>query len=87
MVRSAFAFVMLALCGSAGEAANLPVEAQISISPVPAGCVTQIRLSLVTPHPILSGAISLDLDPSVFGDIAAVNAISATGDQLGLAYI
>ena len=62
---------LLALTLDAGHAQNLTLAAQVSIPTVPPGAVTQIQLSLVTPHSISSGAVSLDLDPAVFDNITA----------------
>ena len=53
----------------------------------PAGGWAQIKIFAASPHLVSSGAISMDLDPSVFGGIASVAVFSATGDALGYANV
>ena len=53
----------------------------------PAGGWAQIKIFATSPHLVSSGAISMDLDPSVFGGIASVAVFSATGDALGYANV
>ena len=75
---------------SDSTAAKVPQSAlalQISAANVPPGAMAQIRLSLAVPHQIASGSLVLDLDPSVFGSVAAIDVFSATGDQMGTANI
>src|SRR5207302_1078171 len=66
------------------SAANPPtLTLQISTETVPAGGFAQIKVSLAQPLPLSSGGFLLDLDPAVFGDIASVAILSATGDSYG----
>ena len=83
--------VCCALLLSAGMAFAQPPQTklavQISAANVPPGATTQIRLTLPNPHEISYGVASFDLDPSFFGQVVAVDAFSATGDQAGSAWI
>jgi len=64
---------------AAGVCAATP---EVSTETVPAGGWVQIKI-----RGVASGQISLDLDPSVFGDIADVAVFSANGDVYGSANI
>jgi uncharacterized protein (TIGR03437 family) len=63
------------------------LTAQVSNMTVPSGGTAQIRVVLASPQSLLSGEIVVDLDPIIFGDIITADIFSATGDQLGTAYI
>jgi uncharacterized protein (TIGR03437 family) len=58
---------------------------QVSSETAPAGGWVQIKVFAATPALIVSGRIAMDLDPSVFGDVAAVTVFSAQGDAVGFA--
>ena len=53
----------------------------------PAAGWTQIKVYSATPQSIFQGAISMDFDPAVFGDIASVAVFSAAGDAIGYANV
>ena len=77
--------IFLALTVSCVHAQTL--TAKLTTTPVSPGGTAQIALILDSPAPLILGTLSLDLDPTVFGDITAINAFSATGDQIGAADI
>jgi hypothetical protein len=77
-----FLLLAHALC-----AANSTLVLQISNETAPPGGWVQIKVSLTKPQLVATGQIAIDLDPSVFGDIAAVAAFSANGDAYGEAYV
>lgn len=53
----------------------------------PPGGWAQIQVFAAGPALIRSGGLSMDLDPTVFGDIAQAAVFSATGDALGFANV
>ncbi|HEY3377552.1 MAG TPA: hypothetical protein VGL77_08660, partial [Armatimonadota bacterium] len=63
------------------------IELRIANETVPAGGTVQIKIFLAAPTPILTGRIVMKLDPAVFGPIASVNVLSATGDAFGYAKV
>lgn len=66
---------------SAGSGAQL----LISSSTAPAGSVAQIQVYLAAPQSLVQGELTVDLDPAVFGPVAAASVFSATGDAMGYA--
>jgi|SRR5581483_219002 len=62
-----------------------PLALTIAAPDVPAGGVAQVRITLVQPRQMASGAIVMDFDPAVFGPVTAVDVFSANGDQIGVA--
>ena len=81
----------LALCGILAWATSLPAApgsplslgAHVESVTVPPGGTAQIQISLDTTKTIISGEVIMDLDPTVFGEVIAVDVFSATGDQVG----
>ncbi len=67
--------------------ADLALTAMVSCPPVGPGGTAQITIMLPSPVAITHGGFQVDLDPSVFGNISAVNVFSASGDQQGVARI
>src|SRR5690349_3921112 len=63
------------------------ISIQTSDGMAPPGGWAQIKIGLRAPALVQSGSVSLDLDPAIFGDIAAVAVFSATGDALGYANV
>jgi len=53
----------------------------------PAGGWTQIKVFIATPCQITTGALSMDFDPAIFGNISNVAVFSATGDAWGYAMV
>lgn len=82
-IRLVCAFVVsISLLGS-----NAPLTPVVSCSPVAPGGTAQLTVMLPSPVAITHGGFQIDLDPSVFGNISAVNVFSASGDQQGVARI
>jgi uncharacterized protein (TIGR03437 family) len=79
--------VLLALATNALGAANPSIVLQVSSETAPPGGYAQFKVSLTSPALIGSGAISMDFDPAVFGNVANVAIFSATGDALGYANV
>ena len=59
----------------------------VSSETAPAGGWVQIKVFAFEPCQISSGALSMDFDPTIFGDIAEVAVFSATGDAGGYAHV
>ena len=86
--RQTTPLIPILFAASALNSAQVPqsdLAVQISAPSVLPGAMAQIRLTLASPHQIVSGNLAMDLDPNVFGPIAAVDVFSATGDQFGVA--
>lgn len=79
------ACLLVLLAGAALRAAVPPgiLTAQVSSATVPPGGTAQVRISLASPQALVSGEVVMDVNPTVFGDIATVDVFSVTGDQLG----
>lgn len=73
-------FLANILCG-----ANPALTLQVSNETAPPGGYAQFKISLTTPTLISSGSVTMNFDPTIFGNIASVAAFSATGDQAGYA--
>jgi uncharacterized protein (TIGR03437 family) len=71
----------LACADSAGPSLTLRVSAEDT----PAGGTVQVKIFLASPRQISSGAIAMDLDPSVFGEITNVALFGADGVVAGYA--
>jgi hypothetical protein len=82
-LRGIFGFGVLA--SLAWAQSNLTL--QVSSETAPAGGWAQIKVFASQPTLIASGAFSIDLDPTVFGDIAQLAVFSATGDAIGFANV
>src|SRR5258708_24518514 len=63
------------------------VTAVFSSSAVSPGGTAQVTLTLSSPLALVTGSLSIDLDPGVFDNISAINVFSASGDQVGTANI
>ncbi|MEO8594794.1 MAG: hypothetical protein ABI759_15860 [Candidatus Solibacter sp.] len=59
----------------------------MSTETAPAGTSVQFKLRADSPAQIAGGAFTLDLDPTVFGEISDLTVFGATGDALGYAKI
>jgi len=71
----------------AASAASPSLALRVSTETAPAGGWAQIKVTAATPELVAAGAISMDLDPAVFGNIAQVAVFSATGDAIGSANV
>ncbi len=71
----------------AAATANPTLTLAVSNESAPAGGWAQIKVFLAAPQQITAGGLSMDFDPSVFGDIANVAVFSATGDAAGYAHV
>ncbi len=80
--------VILALSGlGCGLFAQTPLSLQVSTETAPAGSFVQIKVYSVAPASVASGSIAIDLDPTVFGEIAGIAVFSANGDAMGYANV
>ncbi len=68
---------------TAPAALNLRVSSEVA----PAGSSVQFKLRCDSPALISSGAFTIDLDPTVFGEISDVTVFGATGDAFGYARV
>jgi uncharacterized protein (TIGR03437 family) len=68
-------------------AAQSGVSLQVSNEVAPAGGWAQFKVSATAPVQISAGAITMDFEPLLFGDISSVSVYSATGDQIGYANV
>jgi uncharacterized protein (TIGR03437 family) len=68
-------------------AADPALVLQVSSETAPPGGSAQIKVSLSAPALIATGTLSMDFDPTVFGNVASVSVFSATGDQIGYANV
>jgi uncharacterized protein (TIGR03437 family) len=59
----------------------------VSSEVAPAGSSVQFKLRCDSPALISSGAFTIDLDPTVFGEISDVTVFGAAGDALGYARV
>jgi Viral BACON domain len=82
-MRGIVGVVVLASLASAQASLTLEVSSETA----PAGGWAQIKVFASSPTLIASGALSVDLDPTVFGNIAGVAVFSATGDAIGFANV
>jgi hypothetical protein len=81
-------WVILTLYGAvSGLFAQNPLTLQVSNETAPPGAVAQIKVFLTAPASVSTGSIAIDLDPAVFGDIAAIAVFSANGDAMGYANV
>jgi hypothetical protein len=71
----------------AAEAATPTLALRIPGIAVPPGGTAQIQIFSSTAATLVSGELLLNLDPTVFGPITAVDVFSSTGDQFGTADI
>jgi hypothetical protein len=67
--------------------AQTPLTLLVSSESVSAGGTVQIKIFAAAPAHIGKGAIAMDLDPSVFGEVSQVSIFSATGDAIGYANV
>ena len=73
----------LARAAPAGPSLTL----QVSAEDTPVGGTVQVKIFLAAPRQVSSGAIAIDLDPSVFGEITNVALFGAAGDVAGYARV
>ncbi|MFN7992130.1 MAG: hypothetical protein U0Q18_00920 [Bryobacteraceae bacterium] len=64
-----------------------PLNVRIAVATAPPGGTTQIQVFAAAPARVAVGSISMDLDPTVFGDVAQVAVLSAEGDASGYAHV
>ncbi len=72
---------LLALAAVSASAADLTL--QVSSETAPAGGFAQFRISPTVPALISAGGITMDFDPSVFGNVVSASVLSAKGDPIG----
>lgn len=64
-------------------ASNPPLTIQVSTETAPPGGYAQFKIYASPPALISAASVILNLDPTIFGPIASINAFSANGDQIG----
>lgn len=79
--------LLVSICTSVLSAASPSLALQVSNETAPAGSFAQFKISLTSPALVESGALSMDFDPTVFGNIVNVAVFSATGDAIGYANV
>src|ERR1700733_13962974 len=79
--------LLFALLSSVLLAANPSIALQVSNETAPPGGYAQFKISLTAPALVSSGSVTMNFDPTIFGNIASVAALSATGDQTGYAIL
>jgi hypothetical protein len=77
--------VLLALSGNILGAANPSINVQVSSETAPPGGTAQFKIFVTPPALVSTASISMTFDPTIFGPILNVAALSATGDQAGYA--
>ncbi len=77
--------VLIVASAHAGTCPSLTL--QISNETAPAGGWAQIKVFATPPRQITVGALTMDFDPAVFGDISNVAVFSATDDAAGYARV
>lgn len=85
-MRRCFTLPLLVSAAACAETATLPqspLDIVISAPSVGLGANAQVRLGLLKPVPLSSGAIEMTFDPTVFGRPIAADVFSAAGDQTG----
>src|SRR4051794_40605249 len=83
--KTQVALPLFVLMASASFAADLQLK--ISDEIVPPGGTATIKITAVTPLPIGSGQVVVDLDPAIFDTVTGVTVFSANGDGIGAATI
>ncbi len=78
-------FTLLPLAATILFAANPALTLQVSNETAPPGGFAQFKVSLTSPALVSSASVTMNFDPTIFGNIASVAAFSATGDQTGYA--
>jgi uncharacterized protein (TIGR03437 family) len=81
------AALVLAFSALAADAASPALSLQVSTETAPAGGWAQVKVTAASPELVGAGALSMDFDPSVFGNIAQVAVFSAGGDAIGYANV
>jgi uncharacterized protein (TIGR03437 family) len=79
---------LLILCSvrlSSAAETDRTLTVRISAEDTPPGASAQIKIFLASPRQVASGAIGIDFDPTVFGEIGNIAVFSATGDAMGYA--
>jgi hypothetical protein len=84
MVRTTLIFC-LACAPLAAQVA--PAEIRVSNETAPAGGMAQIKVSLTSPKPIITGVMSTDLSGSLIDSIDGIAMFNATGDVVGTAVV
>src|SRR3989442_924644 len=68
----------------AADESDSTLRLLVSSEQAPPGAVTQIKVLCDRPRVIATGGFELELDPAMFGSVAAVSVFSATGDAVGV---
>lgn len=84
MVRTSLIFCLA--CGPLA-AQTAPVEIRVSNETAPAGGMAQIKVSLTSPKPIITGVMSTDLSGGFIDSIDGIEMFNATGDVVGAAVV
>jgi uncharacterized protein (TIGR03437 family) len=79
--------LFFALLSSVLFAANPALTLQVSSETAPPGGYAQFKISLTAPALVSSASVTMNFDPTIFGNITNVAAFSATGDQTGSAVL
>lgn len=79
--------LLLALLSNVLSAAAPAITLQVASETAPPGGYAQFKISLTTPTLVSSGSVTLNFDPTIFGQATGLAAFSATGDQTGSATI
>src|SRR5579871_798712 len=85
-MRQTFFGLWLSCCAMS-VSAQTPITLQVSSETAPAGGWAQFKIYAAQPVHAGSGILSMDFDPTVFGDIAQVAVFGANGDALGYAQV
>jgi uncharacterized protein (TIGR03437 family) len=80
--------ILTLLCFRASaQTAPAPLNLRVSSEVAPAGSSVQFKIRADSPVLIASGAFTIDLDPTVFGEISDVTVFGGSGDALGYARV
>ncbi len=79
--------LLLCLFSAPLAAQTLPAEIRISNEIAPPGGMAQIKVSLTSPKPIITGNMTADLSDFMFDSIDGIAMFSSTGDVVGAATV
>jgi len=80
-------FLLMAGGLPAADSSSPSLALQVSTETAPAGGWAQFKISAVNPVLVGNGSISMDFDPTVFGNITQVAVFGAMGDAMGYAHV
>jgi uncharacterized protein (TIGR03437 family) len=86
-MRNCRTAAFFALLAAQLPAADSSMTLRIVAEDTPAGGTVQVKVFLEAPQQVASGALTMDFDPAVFGDIANIGVFSATGDASAYAHV